>query len=314
VVPGGCLHLKEEVAERMVRVLQMRGWRQDGSGRGPEFGRGLRRWSGVTLGLLAMSGSGQPQAADVLSMNASARQLVQRMLAVEDAEALRKGRYEYLSKERSERTGGRLWTERVVETSAGKLRRLIAEDDQALAGARAQAESARLAEIARDPESFRRRSEALKNDERHAKEMLGLLTKAFLFDGMRQEGEFVRIDFRPDPAYTPQSLEERVLHGMVGTFEVDVKSERLHRLEGRLPADLSIGYGLVATIKAGSNFSTRREPVPGNEWKTAVLDTDINGRAIFFKAIGKKEHAEHSDFVQIPMETTVTQAVALLER
>jgi hypothetical protein len=119
---------------------------------------------------------------------------------------------------------------------------------------------------------------------------------------------------RPDPAYTPQSLEERVLHGMVGTLQVDVKSERLHRLEGRLPADLSIGYGLVATIRAGSNFSTEREPVPGNEWKTAVLDTDINGRAIFFKSIGKKEHAEHSDFVQIPMDTTLTEAVALLER
>jgi hypothetical protein len=300
----------------MLRMWKTLGWRwkRDGSGRGPGFGRGLRRWSGVTLCWLAMSGLGRVQAADMPMTNASAKQLVERMLAVEDAEARRKGRYEYLSRERSERTGGRLWTERVVETSAGKLRRLIAEDGQPLAGDRAQAESARLAEIAANPEGFRRRSEALKNDEKHAKEMLGLLAKAFRFDGMRQEGEFVTIDFKPDPAYTPQSLEERVLHGMEGTLQVDVKSERLHRLEGRLPADLSIGYGLVATIRAGSNFSTQREPVPGNEWKTAVLDTDINGRAIFFKAIGKKEHAEHSDFVQIPMETTVTQAVALLER
>jgi len=255
-------------------------------------------------------------AADVAGAGASgsAKALVQRMLAVEDAEALRKGRYAYLSQERSERTGGRLWTERVVETSVGKLRRLIAEDGQALAGERAKAEAARLAGIAADPEGFRRRSEVLKNDETHAKEMLSLLPKAFLLEGMRREGDFVRIDFRPDPGYAPRSLEERVLHGMVGTMLVDVKSERLRSVEGRLPADVSIGFGLVATIKAGSNFATTRTPVAGNEWKTAVLDTDITGRAIFFKAIGKKEHAEHSEFVQVPMEITVAQAVALLQR
>jgi hypothetical protein len=131
---------------------------------------------------------------------------------------------------------------------------------------------------------------------------------------MRREGEFVRIDFRPDPGYTPKSLEERVLHGMVGTILVDGKSMRLRSVEGRLPTDVSIGYGLVATIKAGSNFATTRIAVAGNEWKTSVLDTDINGHAIFFKAIGKKEHAEHTDFAQVPMEMTVTQAVALLER
>jgi hypothetical protein len=279
------------------------GWKRDGLG----------RLSGVVLCLLAMSGPGPVRAADVLA-NTSAKELVKRMLVVEDAEALRMGRYAYLSKERSERTGGKLWTERVVETSMGKVRRLVAEDGQVLMGDRAQAESARLAGIAADPEGFRKRSEALKNDERHAKEMLGLLGKAFVFDGMRHEGQFVTIDFKPDPKYAPQSLEERVLHGMVGTLLVDVKSERLYRLEGRLPADVSIGYGLVATIKAGSNFSTTREPVPGNEWKTAVMDTDINGHAIFFKTIGKKEHAEHSGFVQIPMETTVPQAVALLPR
>jgi hypothetical protein len=244
----------------------------------------------------------------------SAQALVRRMLAVEDAEALRKGRFLYLSKERSERTGGRLWTERVVETSAGKVRRLIAEDGQPIAEDRARAEAARLAEIAADPGGFRRKSEALKNDEQHAKQMLGLLAKAFVFDGVRQEGDFVRIEFKPDPAYSPQSMEERVLRAMTGTMLVDRKTSRLHQLQGRLPTDVNIGFGMLATIRAGSNFSTTRAPVPGDEWKTSVLDTDINGRAIFFKAIGKKEHAEHSDFTPVPMEITVPEAVALLQR
>ncbi len=258
--------------------------------------------------------AGAPAAAVADAESGPAQSLVRRMLAVEDVEALRKGHYIYTSTERSERTGGRLWTERVVETSSGKLRRLIAEDGQPLSPDRSSAEAARLAAIAADPEGFRKRSEALKNDERHAKEMLGLLSKAFVFDGMQQEGEFVRIKFKPDPAYSPQSMEERVLRAMEGTMLIDRKSSRLHQLEGRLPADVSIGYGLLATIRAGSNFSTTREPVPGDEWKTSMLDTDINGRAIFFKAIGKKEHAEHSEFTVIPMNTTVPQAVAMLQR
>ena len=252
-------------------------------------------------------------AADAASAG-SAQALVTKMLAVEDAEAARKGRYIYLSKERSERTGERLWTEWVAETSAGKIRRLVAEDGQPLSGDRAAAEHARLTGIAADPEGFRKRSQAAKDDDQHARQMLGLLPKAFVLDGLRQEGEFMRIDFKPNPAYEPQSMEERVLHGMEGTLSVDQKTSRLHHLAGRMPADVSIGYGLVATIKAGSTFSTTREPVQGDEWKTAVMDTDINGRAVFFKAIGRKEHAEHSGFEQVGMDITVGQAVGLLER
>jgi hypothetical protein len=253
------------------------------------------------------------RAADVPN-GTSAQEVLTKMLAVEDAEAARKGRYIYLSKERSERTGGRLWTEWVAETGAGKVRRLVAEDGQPLSAERAKEEDARLAAIAADPEGFRRRSQAAKDDERHARQMLGVLPKAFLLEGPRQEGDFVRIDFKPNPAYQPQTMEERVLHGMEGTLTVDQKSLRLHQLAGRMPADVSIGYGLVATIKAGSSFSTTREPVQGDEWKTAVMDTDINGRAVFFKAIGRKEHAEHSEFEQVPMNITVAQAVGMLER
>ena len=237
------------------------------------------------------------QAADVQS--AGAKDMVQKMVAAEDIEAQRKGRYEYVSKERSERTGGQLWTERVVETNAGKVRRLMAQDGQPLTAEQAASEKAKLDGIAADPEGFRRRSQAVKDDEKHAKEMFGLLGKAFVFEGMRQDGAFVRIDFKPDPSYEPQSMEERVLHGMVGTVWIDSKSSRLHRLEGRLPADVSIGFGLIATVKAGSNFATQREPVVGDEWKTSLVDTDINGRAIFFKAIGKKEHTERTDFVPV---------------
>ncbi|MEO8737121.1 MAG: hypothetical protein ABI380_11335 [Edaphobacter sp.] len=244
----------------------------------------------------------------------SAKALVATMLTHEDYEAAHRGHYMYLSNERSERTGGHLWREKVVETTAGKVRMLVAEDGQLLSGDRLAAERAKLAEIAAHPDEFQRQQQTRKDDERHAKEMLDLLPKAFLLENERQDGQFVKIDFRPNPDYVPQSMEERVMHGMAGSMLVDSRAGRLHELEGRLPEDVNIGFGLLATIHAGSNFSTTRDPVPGDEWKTVVVDTDINGRAIFFKSIGKKDHSEHSEFKPVPQNLTVAQAVEMVEK
>ena len=262
---------------------------------------GLMCLRGVLLIPIAVAQSGK-----------TAHQVVDEMVANEGTAEKSLRMFLYVSEERSERTGGHLWTERVAETQAGKIRMLIAEDGQALSGDRAAAERARLNGIADHPESFEKSAAGLKNDEKHAREMLSMLPKAFVLEGMHEDRGFWRIDFRPDPAYAPQSLEERVIHGMSGSMLVDEKLMRLHRIEGRLPEDVSIGYGLLATIHAGSNFSTTRSRVNGDEWKTLSLDTDINGRIIFLKAIGKKQHAIHRDFKPLPDTVSVKQAVAEL--
>lgn len=276
-----------------------------------------RRWaSSAVVAVLLTTGVKRPgaeEAGTVAPQTISAQNLVQTMVGKEDAEFEGKGHFSYLSKERSDRTGGHLWTERVAETDDGKVRMLIAEDNRTLTGDRAEGEKRRLAEIAAHPDAFEKREQARKNDEVHAKEMLDLLPKAFLLENLRPEGQFVRIDFRPRPDYTPQSMEERVLHSMTGSLLVDPKMARLRSIDGKLPQDVAIGFGLIATIQAGSSFETTREQVPGGEWKTHTLNTDITGRAIFFKSIGKKEHAEHDAFQQLPAGMTVAQAVDLLQ-
>jgi hypothetical protein len=57
----------------------------------------------------------------------STKDLIEAMVVHEDYEAAHRAHYMYLSKERSDRTGGHTWTEKVVETTAGKLRMLVAE-------------------------------------------------------------------------------------------------------------------------------------------------------------------------------------------
>jgi hypothetical protein len=236
------------------------------------------------------------------------------MLTNEDVAAQHKDHYAYLSKERSDRTGGHLWTEKVVETNEGKLRMLLEEDGQPLSPDRIAAERGRLAAIIADPAAFQKKSQSLKDDEAHARQLLMLLPRAFLFSGVRKEGGYMHIDFKPNPDYQTQSMEERVLHGMSGTMLIEPKTMRLHYIEGRLPEDVSIGFGLLATIHAGSNFSTTRNPLGELDWKTTLVDSDINGKAIFFKSIARKQHAEHSNYVRVSNELTVAQAVAIAEQ
>jgi hypothetical protein len=241
-----------------------------------------------------------------------ARRIVETMLAHEGNPAEHRNKYMYMSEERSDRTGGHLWTERVVETALGKVRLLLAEDGKPLSTERQESEKAKLREIAARPDVFQKKEEGMKNDEQHAEQMLALLKKAFLFDEPRAEGEDLRIGYRPDPAYQPKTMEEKVLHAMSGALLVDGRTLQLHKVEGKIPSDVSLGFGILGTIHAGSSFSTMHEMQPGGEWKDAMVNTAIEGKALLFKEIGRNEHVVHSEFTRLPDNVSVADAVALL--
>jgi hypothetical protein len=76
------------------------------------------------------------------------QELMKALIENERKAMLTKERYEYLSSERSDRTGGHLWTERVVETAQGRVRLLTAVDGQPLSPQRVQQEHDRLTAIA----------------------------------------------------------------------------------------------------------------------------------------------------------------------
>ncbi|WP_263411034.1 hypothetical protein [Terriglobus tenax] len=238
------------------------------------------------------------------------RETLIQVVANERAALQHKPPYLYTSFERSDRTGGKLWKERVAEVAEGRVRYLLEEDGKPLDAARQQAELAKLKKIATDPAAFIRAEQARKNDEKHAQQMLELLPHAFLFELAGTDGRYTRILYKPNPDYAPQNYEERVLHGMSGSMLVDTQEIRLHSLEGKLNDDVSFGYGLLATIHSGSNFSTQRDEVGQGVWKTVKVETHIDGRAIFFKTIGRQQVSNHEAFKPLPAETTLAQAVA----
>jgi hypothetical protein len=222
-----------------------------------------------------------------------------------------KERYEYLSNEKSDRTGGHLWTERVVETAQGRVRLLTAIDGTPLPPERAQQERDRLTAIAANPADFIRHELAQKNDEEHARHLLELLPRDFLFDNVRLQDGVWHLDYHPNPEISPLAIEDQVLHGMSGWLTIDERQLRLLHIEGRLPQDVSIGFGLLANIHAGSHFSSDRQLVDGH-WRTVHVITDIRGKAALFKSVSRSSDLTRSEFHYLDRNITVSEAVDLL--
>ena len=53
---------------------------------------------------------------------------------------------------------------------------------------------------------------------------------------------------------------------------------------------------------------------PGGEWKDAMVNTAIEGKAMLFKEIGRNEQVVHSEFKRMADNISVAEAVALLMR
>jgi hypothetical protein len=252
------------------------------------------------------------QMAEVSAAPTPPIQVVKEMIAHEDDDSAHKDQYEFLSTERSDRTGGHVWTERVAETRFGRVRFLLDVDGKPLNAEQESAERGRLAAIVADPDAFIAEERAQKDDEARARKMLDLLPDAFVFDHVRLEDGVWKMDFHPNPTYSPHGLEDRVLCAMSGTVVIDAAQERLLHIDARLPQDVSIGFGLVATVKAGSGFSSDRGD-EGGHWRTLDVNTDIKGKAVLFKSVSKNQEITRSEFKYLQPGITLAQAVALVE-
>lgn len=263
---------------------------------------------GIAFGLPAVLGLPTISAQAQRNLN----DVVTQMIANERTAAANKNNYIYTANERSERTGLHLWTERVCETPFGRVRYLLSEDGKPLPPDRIKQEQDRLANDAAHPEPFIKKEKVLANDETHGRALLELLPKAYILENLREQNGELRIDFRPNPAYSPANTEEKIMHGMSGYLLIHEQQLRLRYIEGRLPQDLSIGFGFV-TVRAGSYFLTDKAPFEG-QWRTVKVISDVQAKAMLLKSITRNQDVARRDFSRVDNNLTVAQAVALVEK
>lgn len=252
-----------------------------------------------------------PHGATALVPSQTPLQVVSAMVQKERQARQHRIYFRYRSVERSARTDGHLWTENVVETPDGLLRRLVAEDGKQLSPDRAADEDRRIAALVADPSALRAIDADRRADEERMIKLLDITPQAFLFSAEGMQGDCVRIAFHPNPAFTPSTYDQRIVHGLAGTILIRLPAERLCGVEGQLVDRVSFGYGLLGHVDKNSHFSVTRVPVTPADWKSTRIEVHVDGKLLLFKSISRDEDATHSAAAPLPPDISLAQAAAL---
>jgi hypothetical protein len=199
-----------------------------------------------------------------------------------------------------------------VETRSGIVFRVLARQGRPLDPAAQKKETDRLNSLVRNTAEQARMRQESQAEEQRLERLIGAMPEAFLYtyDGMA-EGN-LRLSFRPNPAYNPQTYEARVYHGLAGEILIQPQRKRLVKIDAHIMTEIDFGYGLLGRVEKGGTFQIEREQVAENRWKTSLLEVHISGRVVLFKAISKDQREVRSNFQPVSSDLSVPGAVALL--
>ena len=201
-----------------------------------------------------------------------------------------------------------------VETADGPVFCVVAENGSALDAAERERENERLNAYLNDPAAMARAKRAHEDDENHVTEAMQVLPQALLFEYQGSpSGDLARIAFRPDPAYTPDGYEARIVHALNGTMTVNLRMKRLVEMHGVVAQRVDFGYGLLGHVDQGGWFEIHRQQVSADHWKTDLVDVHVEGKLLLLKTVSRNEREVRSDFRPVPEGTTPAEARGLLQ-
>ncbi len=258
------------------------------------------RWiAALALGLVAATAWAQPN------------NVVEKMAANEVAARQQRLHFFYVSEERSDRSGGLLWKENVVEVDDGPLRRLIAVDNKPLTTAQAEAEQRRIDYLVSHPDEFRRQNQAHKDDETRATQLMQMLSTAYILTPNGEVNGCTRFTFQPKPEFRPSSYQERVAHELAGTVSVKQPEDRLCALDAKILHPVDFGFGILGHIDEGGHFSLARKQIDAKNWKTDRFSVHMNGRVLMLKSLAQNQDAVRTAIRVVPQNLTLAQAAQL---
>jgi len=217
----------------------------------------------------------------------------------------------FLSRERSIRTGEHIWLEKVVETEDGMIRRLISEDGQMLSPARTAAEDQRIASLVAHPDEFRRLNQARHSDEQMASDLIKVIPQAFVFTYIGHTGECTSIHFAPNPAFSPSTYQQRILHVLEGTIEIKEPDDRICSVEARMSRPVTFGFGLLGRVDENGTVHVSRARTPWGLWKTSNISLHFNGKILLVKSLAKDQDERRTEITDLPQHLGLAQAAAL---
>jgi hypothetical protein len=205
-------------------------------------------------------------------------------------------------------------TKEVAGTKGGAVALLIARNGRPLSEDELKKQEEQMNAFIHDRQEQEKRRRAAEEDAAKTKRLLSMLPDAFHFSYAEGsgDGDTVRLNFKPNPAYHPPSREAQVFHEMEGTLTVDRKEKRLVEINGKLMHEVKFFGGLLGHLDQGGTFDVRQVRVGPNHWEIQRLNVDMKGKALFFKTISVQQDETHGHFQQLPDDISLGQAADLL--
>ena len=263
----------------------------------------------LALAIILLGVPARPQSAP--SSQASANDLARRVITNELTFQDDHTNWMYrLEKEQS----GKKRVEEIIETKEGSLSRLLSIDDRPLSARQQEEENKRVQELMTSRSAKRKLQRELEAATLQGRRLFKMLPDAFVFNYAGDDGNMVKLSFRPNPYFHPPSMEARVFHDMEGEMWVDCKQERLASFSGRLTRDVKFGLGLLGKLDKGGHFEVKQAEVVSGHWDLTDMNVQITGKALLFATIGMRKKETHGDFYQVSDDLTLAEAADMLNR
>src|SRR5215468_9051107 len=232
--------------------------------------------------------------------NPQARELVRQVVANElKQEELDKSHFMFKLKKVTPK-GTRV--QQIVQTDQGSIARTLMLDGKP------------TTDDIRQAEEQKRRRKREKEDENRAQIMVRALPNAFFYQEIGQDGDTLKLRFRPDPAYEPQSREESIYTGTAGELWLNLPQERLRKIDAHLMRDVDFGWGILGRLYKGGSFMVEQEQVDATHWDTTVLKLDLRGKALLFKSLVFDEQEFETEFRRLPDHVSLSEGLDILKK
>jgi len=260
------------------------------------------------------------QAQDVKTPRIPANDLVRETVAREVAAANQpQARHMFRSRKQTPKGSQ---TRLYVETKDAMAGMLIAINDQPLSSAQKQAERDHLNWLIGNPDQLRKKRAREKEDSDRTLRIVKALPDAFRYEyagtetGSAEMGkpgdELVRLNFTPNPGYSPPTHVEQVLEGMQGYLLIDTAARRIAKIDGMLFREVSFGWGVLGHLDKGGHFCVQQADVGDGAWDITSMSLKMTGKILLFKSISMIEDETLSDFRPVPSDLTFAKGVEML--
>ncbi len=209
------------------------------------------------------------------------------------------------------RSGGHVYRDRTIETADGDVDQLVSVDGHAPDGPEKSKNDKVLEGLLHNAKTRADMHTSFVNENKDAATLMRVLPKMFLLEDKGERDGMEVIAFRPNPAFQPQTYEQRGIHAMAGTFTIEKSGMRLTGIDAEVSEPVQFGYGLLGTLEQGGTYTLNRVEVGPGVWKTESMKMHLSGRVALFKNINKQQEESKSGWRALPSGTTIEQALVI---